>query len=189
MAKHRPPFIKHWREVQEDDTSTYPGSDELLSIDSRLGEATGLVKIGVHHELLPPGRRTSWPHAESQEEEFVYVIEGAPQVWINGHLHDLEPGDFVGFPAGTGIAHTFINNSDKDVRLLVCGETSKKENQYIYPLNRERNREIGDELWSEWPKQTLGSHDGLPDALRKPGEETGKCMTEFMPSLVRVQAI
>ena len=157
MTKHRPPFIKHWREIQGEDTSVYPGSDELLSINSRLGEATGLVKIGVHHERLPPGRRTSWPHAESQEEEFVYVVEGAPQVWINGHLHDLEPGDFVGFPAGTGIVHTFINNSDKDVRLLVCGETSKKENQYIYPLNPERNREIGDELWSEWPKQTLGS--------------------------------
>ena len=78
MAKHRPPFIKHWRDVQEDDTSVYPGSDELLSIDSRLGAATGLVKIGVHHELLPPGRRTSSPHAESKEEEFVFVIEGTP---------------------------------------------------------------------------------------------------------------
>ena len=79
MAKHRPPFIKHWREIQEEDKSTYPDSDELLSIGSRLGEATDLVKIGVHHELLPPGRRTSWPHAESKEEEFVFVIEGTPK--------------------------------------------------------------------------------------------------------------
>ncbi len=174
MEKHRLPFIKHWRDIQEEDNSVYPSSDELLSIGSRLGEATGLVKIGVHHELLPPGRRTSWPHAESKEEEFVFVIEGTPQVWINGHLHDLEPGDFVGFPAGTGIVHTFINNSDKDVRLLAGGEKSKKENQVIYPLNPKRNREIGDELWSEWPKQTLGSHDGLPDALRGLSKERGK---------------
>jgi uncharacterized cupin superfamily protein len=167
MTKPRPPCIKHWRAIQEDDEATYPGSDELLSIGSRLGEAAGLVKIGVHHEFLPPGRRTSWPHAESKEEEFVFVIEGTPQVWINGHLHDLEPGDFVGFPAGTGIAHTFINNSDKDVRLLVGGEKTNKDNQYIYPLNAERNREIGDGLWAEWPKQSLGPHDGLPDALRR----------------------
>lgn len=174
MTKTRPPFIKHWRRIQEKDGATYPGGDELLSIGSRLGEATGLAKIGVHHELLPPGRRTSWPHAESREEEFVFVIEGAPQVWINGHLHDLEPGDFVGFPAGSGIAHTFINNSHRDVRLLVGGEKRRADNQYIYPLNPERNRQIGDELWSEWPKQSLGPHDGLPDALRRPGKGTAK---------------
>jgi hypothetical protein len=28
---------------------------------------------------LPPGRRTSYPHAESDEEEFVYVLEGYPK--------------------------------------------------------------------------------------------------------------
>ena len=84
MTKHRPSCIKHWREVQKADEATYPGSDELLSIGSRLGEATGLVKIGVHHELLPPGRRTSWPHAESTEEEFVFVIEGTPTSGLTG---------------------------------------------------------------------------------------------------------
>ena len=166
-STNRPTFIKHWLEVQDKDEAHYPGSDELLSIGSRLGEATGLVKLGIHHEVLPPGRRTSWPHAESGEEEFVFVIEGSPQAWIDGSVYDLEPGDFVGFPAGTGIAHTFINNSDEDVRLLVGGETSKPENKITYPLHPERNREIGDDLWTEWPERTLGSHDGLPDALRR----------------------
>ncbi len=75
----------------------------------------------LHHELPPAGRRTSWPHAESAEEEFVYVIDGYPQVWIDGDIYDLVPGDAVGFPAGTGNAHTFINNSELDVRLLVVG--------------------------------------------------------------------
>ena len=165
-STNRPKFIKHWREIQGEDNAHYPGSDELLSIGSRLGEATGLAKFGIHHEVLPPGRRTSWPHAESAEEEFVFVIEGNPQVWLNGNVYDLEPGDFVGFPAGTGITHTFINNSHDEVRLLVGGEKSKSENKYIYPLHPERNREIGDALWTEWPEQTLGSHDGLPDVRR-----------------------
>jgi uncharacterized cupin superfamily protein len=66
---------------------------------------------------LQSGRRTSWPHAESLEEEFAYVIEGHPQVWIDGHRHDLRPGDFVAFPAGTGITHTFLNNSDENALL------------------------------------------------------------------------
>src|SRR5262245_36561202 len=80
----RPSFILHWKDVLSEDDSRYPGSDELHSIGSPLGRATGLLRIGVHHELLPPGRRTSFPHAEKDEEEFVFVLEGAPDVWIDG---------------------------------------------------------------------------------------------------------
>src|SRR5262245_64118036 len=67
-----------------------------------------------HHERLMPGRRVSWPHAEADEDEFVFVIEGEPDLWIDGELRRLKAGDGVGFPSGTGISHTFINNSDKD---------------------------------------------------------------------------
>jgi uncharacterized cupin superfamily protein len=79
-----------------------------------------------------PGERTSWPHAESIEEEFAYVLEGYPDAWINGFLHPLVAGDFVAFPSGTRIAHTFLNNTDKNVLLLVGGEATKKENQFSF---------------------------------------------------------
>lgn len=163
MSEQRPDCIKHWSEVLSLDNSTYPGSDELLSFGAPLGKATGLKKIGVHHEILKPGRRTSWPHAESLEEEFAYVVSGHPHVWINGVIYQLRPGDAVGFPAGTGIAHTFINNSKEDAVLLVVGERSKDENKAIYPLHPKRNEEIGDFLWRDWPVQKMGPHDGMPD--------------------------
>ena len=162
----RPDFIGHWRDLREPDGWTYPGSDELHSIGSALGKRLGLTKLGIHHELLPPGRRTSWPHAESHEEEFVFVLEGHPDVWIDGHLHRLVPGDAVGFPSGTGIAHSFLNNSDRDVRLIVVGEKSKAENQVHYPLHPARNAEIGAAFWAEAPRRKLGPHDGKPDRLR-----------------------
>ncbi len=57
---------------------------------------------------LPPGARTSLPHAESLEEEFVYVISGTPHVWIDGFIYELAAGCAVGFPAGTGISHCLI---------------------------------------------------------------------------------
>ena len=161
----RPPFIKHYGEIQQADDSRYPGSDELLSIGSPFGRAFGLQRLGIHHEVLPPGRRTSYPHAESMEEEFVYVIEGNPDAWIDGHLHRLAPGDAVGFPAGTGICHTFINNTDRDVRLLVVGEASRPDNRIYYPLNPER-RPMRQDWWEEAPQRPLGPHDGLPDAAR-----------------------
>ncbi|WP_348652870.1 cupin domain-containing protein [Polyangium sp. y55x31] len=163
----RPAFIKHQREVRSADDSHYPGSDELLSIGSPLGRAVGLTRIGIHHEELPPGRRTSWPHAESDEEEFAYVIEGRPDVWIDGHLFPLEPGDAVGFPAGTGIAHTFINNTEEVVRLLVVGEANKRWNRIVYPLHPARNAEVGEYAWHDVPRRELGPHDGMPDALRR----------------------
>ena len=75
----RPDFIKHWIEIQDDKPGNYKGSDELLSLGSALGKKLGLTKIGIHHEVLPAGRRTSWPHAESAEEEFGFVIEGNPR--------------------------------------------------------------------------------------------------------------
>lgn len=166
-AVSRPNFIKHYSEIQEGpESSYYRGSKEYLSIGSPFAREFGLTRLGIHHEVLPSGRRTSWPHAESAEEEFVYVIEGNPDAWINGDLYRLNPGDAVGFPSGTGISHTFINNTDLDVRLLVVGEVSKKENKIYYPLNPSRREECRDSWWHDILKHNHGPHDGLPDKLR-----------------------
>lgn len=163
----RPPFIRHYEEVQSDKPSSYPGSDEKLGLWAPFSKAMGLRKLGIHYEELPPGRRTSWPHAEHGDEEFIFVIEGTPDVWIDGDIYPLRPGDAVGFPTSTGIAHTFINNSDDTVRLLVVGEADKPGNQVHYPLHPARNAEIGEMHWKNAPKRELGPHDGLPDALRE----------------------
>jgi uncharacterized cupin superfamily protein len=166
VTRPRPDCIKHYSEVQEADISCYKSSnsDELLSIGSPIGKKVGLTRIGIHHELLPPGRRTSWPHAESDEEEFVYVIEGNPDVWIDGYIYRLNPGDAVGFPAGTGIAHTFINDTDKNVRLLVVGEANKDANKIYYPLHPERQQHVKEGTWwDDVPKRELGPHNGEPN--------------------------
>nr|WP_230467775.1 cupin domain-containing protein [Lujinxingia vulgaris] len=161
----RPENIVHWREIQRPDTATYPGSDELLSIGSPLGRHLGMRHFGIHHEVLPPGRRTSWPHAESTEDEFIYVLEGSPDVWMDGHLHRLSCGDAVGFVAGTGQAHTFINNTDTPARLLVIGDSHRDDNLCYYAHDEDRNREISDFYW-DIERPPLGPHDGLPDRLR-----------------------
>jgi uncharacterized cupin superfamily protein/RimJ/RimL family protein N-acetyltransferase len=162
----RPPFITHWRDVLSEDDSRYPGSDELHSIGSPLGRATGLTRLGVHHELLPPGRRTSFPHAEKDEEELVFVLEGAPDVWIDGELHRLSPGECVGFPAGTGIAHTFLNDTEEDVRLLVVGERIPGAGVH-YPLHPSLVASTEEKRWRDPPARALGPHDGRPRALRE----------------------
>ena len=75
----------------------------------------------------------------------------------------MKPGDGVGFPAGTGIAHTFLNNSEGDVRLLVVGEASRERSRIDYPLHPRRNLELGERHWKDRPERKLGPHNGLPD--------------------------
>ncbi|RFU48585.1 cupin domain-containing protein [Paraburkholderia sp. DHOC27] len=160
----RPDFIRHWTELEGADDSHYTGSTELMGIGAPLASKLGLQRIGIHHMRLPPGRRTSYPHAESAEEEFVFVIEGTPDVWIDGHLHRLAPGDSVAFPAGTGICHTFINNTDQEVRMMVIGETPKAENRIRYPMN-EAHEATRPDRWTDWPTRPMGPHNGEPDPL------------------------
>jgi len=162
----KPHFIAHWKDIEEPTAGSYPNSAEAMSFDAPFAKLFGLKRIGIHHERMPPGRRTSYPHAEKTEEEFVYVLEGTPDVWIDGQLHRLSEGEGVVFEPGTGISHCFINNSDSDVRLLVVGEHHRSDNQVHYPKHPERNAAIGADHWSDCPTGPLGEHDGLPDLLR-----------------------
>jgi uncharacterized cupin superfamily protein len=160
-------FVAHWRDIEGEDNNHYDGSDELQTISASYGSAFGLMRLGIHHERLMPGRRVSWPHAEADEEEFVLVLEGEPDLWADGHVKRLKVGDGVAFPAGTGLAHTFINNTESDVRLLVVGEASRARSRIHYPLHPHRNAEIGERHWKIEPARPLGPHDGLPDRQRQ----------------------
>ena len=163
----RPSFIVSAGELPER-RHVYPQSDEPMGAMRSLGRAAGLLRIGINLQRLPPGSRSSWPHAESEEEEFVYVIEGEVDAWIDGELYRMRPGDLAAFPAGTGICHCFINNAEDDALLLVGGEATKPENRIYYPLNPSRRSDLkASDWWHDVPARDLGGHDGLPDRLRK----------------------
>jgi uncharacterized cupin superfamily protein len=155
----RPDFIAHWSALEDPEPQRYPNDTEDQGLDAAIGRKLGLTRIGIHHVRLLPGRRTSYPHAESAEEEFVFVVEGHPDVWLDGDLCRLAPGDSVGFPAGTGICHTFLNNTAEEVRLIVVGEKPKPENRVRYPMNPDYEQTI-DFAWPDAPAGPLGPHDG-----------------------------
>jgi uncharacterized cupin superfamily protein len=156
----RPPEIQRWEDLEAAEWS-YPGSDEKMGRDADLGRHFGFRSLGFHHVRLIPGHRTSLPHAESAEDEIVHVVAGTPDVWLDGHLHRLRPGDTVGFKAGTGVAHTFLNRTDAEVRLIVAGDMPRPENRVVYPLNPDR-RPHRDDWWEDAPERPLGPHDGRP---------------------------
>ena len=161
-----PNFIAHWSKLEHAKGHIYKGDTEEMGLDAAIGEKLGLTRIGIHHVRLKPGQRTSYPHAESAEEEFVFVIEGRPDAWIDGELHALAPGDSVAFPAGTGIGHTFLNNTADEVRLLVIGEKPKDESRIRYPLHQAHEATRPDR-WLNPPARPLGPHDGKARAGSK----------------------
>jgi uncharacterized cupin superfamily protein len=61
-----------------------------------------------------------------------------------------------------------LNNSERDVLLLVGGESSNPSSRIYYPRHPQRRDDMP---WSGWwddvPKRRMGSHDGMPDALRR----------------------
>lgn len=157
----RPPFIVSRADVPER-AGQYKNSTEVLSHGRAIGKAAGMLRIGLHVERVPPGHRTSYPHAEEDEEEFVYVLEGEIDAWIDGELHHMRAGDLAAFPAGTGISHTFINDGDRDAVLFVGGE-SKPASRIFYPLNPQRKNDLTPaQWWDDVPPRTLGPHDGHP---------------------------
>ena len=162
----RPSFILSSGQVPES-THVYPQSTEQMRPTRRVGKAAGLLRIGVNVQRLPPGTRSSWPHAEEDEEEFVYVIDGEVDAWIDGNVHKMSVGDLAAFPAGTGISHCFINDGDREALLLVGGEAPKPGNRIFYPLNPSRRSDMNSsDWWDDVPRRELGPHDGLPDPRR-----------------------
>jgi uncharacterized cupin superfamily protein len=164
----RPPFVVSSESVAEK-SDRYPNSEELLAPSRAIGSAAGLRKIGLHLYTIAPGQRISWPHAEESDEEFVFVIQGEVDAWIDGHLHPMRAGDLAAFPAGTGICHTFINNSGTPAQVLGGGESTSPTNRIYYPLHQERALDmLASRWWQDIPLRSQGPHDGRPNGSLAP---------------------
>ncbi|MBK6616036.1 cupin domain-containing protein, partial [Ottowia sp.] len=77
----------------------------------RLGEAGGLRDFGVNLMTLPPGGWSSQRHWHSDEDEFVYLLEGEVTLVEDGGETLMRAGDCAAFPKGTGNGHHLINRS------------------------------------------------------------------------------
>lgn len=165
---NRPDFIKNCEELRSEESFSYPGDTETFGTGASLGRALGLKRVAINYEVLAPGDRSSWPHAHSEEEEFIFILEGKPQVWIDGNVYDLNPGDCVGLPPGTGHAHTILNNTDKEVKAIVVGEGHVEADRIFYPKHPARNEEMKEKgyFWDNHPQNDMGEHDGWTDKKR-----------------------
>jgi len=99
--------------------------------------ALGAQGLGYALVSLDPGRRSCPFHFHYSEEEMFYVLSGAGVLrqGKEGEKEEeleLAPGDFVSFPAGTGIAHQFINRTEEPFVYLAVSNIVKGD-VCVYP--------------------------------------------------------
>ncbi len=98
----------------------------------KLGDHFGLTNFGVNLTQLAPGSASALLHRHSRQDEFIYVLQGKPTLRLNDEEHLLNPGDCMGFKAGSGVAHQLINRSNELVIYIEIGDRSA-DDEVDYP--------------------------------------------------------
>src|SRR3954453_18308929 len=112
-------------DLPESNSSGYPApfrDGQRKRWNRRLGDHGGLKNYGVNLIRVEPGGQSSARHCHSKQDEFVYVLEGEFVLVTEAGRETVGPGTCVGFPAGTGDGHHFLNLTQKDAIFLVIGD-------------------------------------------------------------------
>jgi uncharacterized cupin superfamily protein len=73
-----------------------PFRSRVLPREKRaLGDALGLMKIGVNLTTLPPGKESSMRHFHTREDEFVFVLEGEVVLRTDEGDHEAPDGSAI----------------------------------------------------------------------------------------------
>jgi uncharacterized cupin superfamily protein len=91
-----------------------------------LSRMAGMERVPLNLIRVGPGRETFVPHAHAVEEEWVFILEGAGTLSLDGVDHAVGPGDYIGFPID-GVVHQIRNTGDEDLVYLTGGERTKVE--------------------------------------------------------------
>jgi len=110
--------------------SGYPAPFDAPCVDRtrrRLGDAGGLRDFGVNLMTLPPGSWSSQRHWHSDEDEFVYVLEGELTLVEDHYETLLCAGECAAFPKGTGNGHHLRNQSSVVAVYLEVGSRNPND--------------------------------------------------------------
>jgi uncharacterized cupin superfamily protein len=133
--KDPPPAIVALEAPLRTKPSNYPEpfASRMAGREKRpLGDLFALQNFGVNLTRLKPGGASALRHAHSKQDEFIYVMQGAPVLVTDAGETQLSPGMCAGFRAGTGNGHQLLNRTDDDVVFLEVGDRSAGDS-IMYP--------------------------------------------------------
>lgn len=93
----------------------------------RLGDAGGLTQFGANLVTLQPGAKASLRHWHQEQDEFLWVTDGALTLIDDTGETLMFAGEAAAFPAGDANGHHMVNRSDAPGSFLVIGTRTPTE--------------------------------------------------------------
>jgi uncharacterized cupin superfamily protein len=88
--------------------------------------------VGMLIEAPAPGMRLAPLHYHMMEEEHALILEGQVMLLLGDERYAMKPGDYVCFPAGREVGHSFLNSGAGPCSYLMIGERNPAD-VCIYP--------------------------------------------------------
>ena len=101
--------------------------------------------VGILIEAPPPGMRGAPRHYHMLEEEHALILEGQVTLLLGDERHEMKPGDYVCFPAGQKVGHSFMNSGTGPCSYLMIGERNRNDVQVFTDSNKMDVRALGSE--------------------------------------------
>jgi uncharacterized cupin superfamily protein len=116
------PSLLRAQDVQAlpEERRAHPLNPRFVRHTRSLGDAAALTTIGVHLVRLEKDDTSSVLHFHHQDEEWIYILSGKGTARIGDEEHEVGPGDFMGFAAGSA-PHNLYNPHAEDLVYLVGG--------------------------------------------------------------------
>jgi uncharacterized cupin superfamily protein len=88
--------------------------------------------VGMLIEAPAPGRRLAPKHYHMLEEEQALILEGQVTLLLGDEQYEMKAGDYVCFPAGQKVGHSFMNSGTGPCSYLMIGERNPND-VWVYP--------------------------------------------------------
>ena len=89
-------------------------------------------RVGMLIEAPAPGRRLAPRHYHMLEEEHALILEGEVTLLLGDARYAMQAGDYVCFPAGLAVGHSFMNSGAGPCSYLMIGERNPND-VCVYP--------------------------------------------------------
>jgi len=122
-------------EVPAQSKTFYPAPHDKVvqgRLKRKLGPVLGLTDLGVNLTTLMQGAASALRHHHSNNDEFVYILDGEATLVTDAGEQILSTGMCAGFPKGSNDGHHLVNKSARPVIYLEVG-TNLMPDLIAYP--------------------------------------------------------
>jgi uncharacterized cupin superfamily protein len=130
-VRPKPPISSEdvaWNEEGPGEGTRFGGRSKHLTY-AAVGER---YHVGMLIEAPAPGRRLAPLHYHMLEEEHALILEGQVTLVLGDEQYQMKAGDYVCFPAGRQVGHSFMNSGTGPCSYLMIGERNPAD-VCVYP--------------------------------------------------------